>query len=246
MEENTYCWLKNVLKNEYRFVKNMKQSPDAVINIMENLQSGKRILVKDITGNAGVYKELIALNHKNIPVVYDVVSDGKSTLVIEEYIDGLTVGEILETGLYTSQGVSRVIVALCEALSVLHSRGIVHRDIKPENVMITNVGEVKLIDYDISRMMGNARKKDTIILGTSGFASPEQYGISETDGRSDIYSMGILINVMLTGEHTAKKLCGGKWKKIVNKCTKINPDERFQNVGELIKAMGYKTNFPSN
>ena len=126
---------------------------------------------------------------------------------------------------------------LCQALTILHSNEIIHRDIKPENIIVTQEGDVKLIDFDISRIGNNNAKKDTVILGTTGFAAPEQYGIAQTDERSDIYSIGILINVMLTGDHPSKKMCKGKWQKIVNKCTKINPDERYQSVKELMKLI---------
>jgi len=180
---------------------------------------------------------LLKIKHENIILLYEVACDGEKGIVIEEYIDGITIGEVLETGLYTSKGICRVISSVCEALNVLHSKGIIHRDIKPENIIITNKGDVKLIDFNIARMKGIEKNRDTVILGTTGFASPEQYGISETDARSDIYSIGILINVMLTGEHPAKKLCDGKWKKIVNKCTKINPNERYENVITLMKSI---------
>ena len=97
---------------------------------------------------------------------------------------------------------------------------------------------VKLIDFDISRLRKDDGNKDTVMLGTTGYAAPEQYGISETDARSDIYSIGILINVMPTGEHPSKKICKGKWQRIVNKCTRINPEERYQDVTELVRSIG--------
>lgn len=235
MGTNVYSWLKTVLEKEYQLIRNIRRTDSIVINEMENLRTGTRVIIKYMKGNATVYNELIKINHKNIPIVYEVASDGENTIIVEEYIDGVTVGDILETGLYAKEGVREVVWQVCDALHLLHGKGIVHRDIKPENIMITNNGDVKLIDFDISRINGNDKSKDTVILGTTGFASPEQFGISETDARSDIYSIGILINVMLTGEHPAKKLCKGKWKKIVNKCTKINPDERYQNVEALMK-----------
>ena len=237
MMGNIYFWLKDVLEKEYRIVRNIKNENGCIINVMEKTGSNIRVLVKYIAGNGEVYKELINIYHKNLPIVYEAVSDGENSIIIEEYIDGVTVGDILETGLYTSKGIYKVISEVCEALKVLHGKGIIHRDIKPENIIITDMGEVKLIDFNISRINSSNKNRDTVILGTTGFAAPEQYGISETDERSDIYAIGILINVMLTGEHPAKKLCDGKWKKIVNKCTRINPEERFQNVEELMHSI---------
>ena len=237
MEENYYLWLKNVIENSYSMVRNIKRTSDTTINVMMNNQTEKKVVVKYVLGNALAYKQMLDLQHPNIPIIYEVASDNDCSIIIEEYIDGITIGEILETGVYTSEGVRKIILELCKVLSLLHENGIIHRDIKPENIIITNYGDVKLIDFDISRIGSENADKDTVILGTTGFAAPEQYGIAQTDARSDIYSLGVLINVMLTGEHPSKRMCKGKWQRIVNKCTKINPDERFQNVNELMKVI---------
>lgn len=237
MSENTYLWLKNVLDSEYKFIRNIKRTSDTIINVLENTHNNKRVLVKYITGNADVYKKVLNIVHPNIPIVYEVAVDNDKYIIVEEYIDGITVGEVLETGLYTTDGVYKVVHEICEALYTLHKQGIVHRDIKPENIIVDKDGCVKLIDFNIARINIKKCDRDTVVLGTTGFASPEQYGISDTDARSDIYSIGILINVMLTGEHPSKKMCSGKWQRIVNKCTQINPDERFQNVEELMRKM---------
>lgn len=237
MSKEYYLWLKNTIENNYRMIRNIKRSEDTTINVMENKETGNRVLVKYITGNCSAYEKLVQIEHPNLPVVYDVANNEDEVIVIEEFIDGITVGEVLETGLYNPQGVKRLVMELCQALIILHSNEIIHRDIKPENIIVTQEGDVKLIDFDISRIGNNNAKKDTVILGTTGFAAPEQYGIAQTDERSDIYSIGILINVMLTGEHPSKRMCKGKWQKIVNKCTKINPDERYQNVRELMKLI---------
>ena len=234
---NTYLWIKNILDNEYGFIRNIKRTEEEVINVLQNKYNNQRVIVKYYKGSAAAYSRLLNICHSNIPIVYEVVTDDDNCIVIEEYIDGITVGEVLETGLYTPDGVYEVVCGICEALRVLHNQGIIHRDIKPENVIISKEGCVKLIDFDISRIDKCGTGKDTVILGTTGFAPPEQYGISATNARSDIYSIGILINVMLTGEHPSKKICTGKWQRIVNKCTRINPDERFGSVDELMKSM---------
>lgn len=235
MVENLYQWLNEVLNEEYEFIRNLKRTEYSTINVLVNKNNNKRVVVKYLTGKMDTYKALLDFRHPNIPIIYDIVSDEDKSIIVEEYIDGITIDEILETGLYTSSGVKKVIRELCEILYFLHSKNIIHRDIKPENIIVDNDGNIKLIDFNISRINNDNQNKVTTIMGTNGYASPEQYGIARTDARSDIYSIGILINVMLTGEHPSKKMCKGKWKKIVNKCTKINPDERFQNVEELMK-----------
>lgn len=230
-----YNWLESVMDAEYNIERIIKKTRDKSIVLMSNKSTGKKVIVKKYIGGCEVYKKLISIKQDNLPVVYEAVASDDKSMVVEEYIEGITVGQVLETGRYTSQGVENVISQLSDALMVLHENNIVHRDIKPENVIISKDGIVKLIDFNISRIHDNDSSKDTRILGTTGFAAPEQYGIAETDPRADIYAVGILINVMLTGEHPAKKLCTGKWKKIVNRCTRINPAERYQNIKSIIK-----------
>ena len=119
---------------------------------------------------------------------------------------------------------------LCEAVSLLHSFSIVHRDIKPANIIITQSGSLKLIDFDIARKIKPKKEKDTQILGTVDYASPEQYGFSQTDERSDIYSMGVVYNYMLTGKIPQRKLAKGQVSEIILKCTSMAPWERYDNV----------------
>ena len=114
----------------------------------------------------------------------------------------------------------------------------VHRDVKPENVILRG-SEAILIDFDAARLHKSEpdHETDTQILGTTGFAAPEQYGLSQTDVRSDIYSLGILINVMLTGQHPSKQLARGRLGRIVERCTHVNPQKRYQNVLRLMEAL---------
>ena len=155
----------------------------------------------------------------------------------EEYIDGITVGEALESGTFNYDGAKKIIIDICDALEVLHTNGFVHRDIKPENIIISNNGTVKLIDFNASRINKPIASKDTTVLGTIGYAAPEQFGISQTDARADIYSLGILLNVLLTGHHPSDKIVNGLAKSIVLKCTQIDPNKRYQTVKQLRQAL---------
>ena len=125
---------------------------------------------------------------------------------------------------------------LCSALWVLHSMGVVHRDVKPDNIIIRGKDAV-LIDFDASRIYKNANNEDTQILGTTGFAAPEQYGLSQSDGRADIYALGVLLNIMLTGEHPSRKLAAGRMGRIIQRCTMVNPEKRYKNILHLMEAL---------
>ena len=112
----------------------------------------------------------------------------------------------------------------------------VHRDIKPENIILRGADAI-LIDFDAARLYKPEHEADTQILGTTGFAAPEQYGLSQTDIRTDIYAMGVLINVMLTGEHPSKRLAEGRMGRVVEHCTRVNPQKRYKNVLRLMGAL---------
>ena len=125
---------------------------------------------------------------------------------------------------------------MCDALTALHDRGIIHRDVKPENVIVEKSGRVVLIDFNASRIKSDA-SKDTVIMGTIGYASPEQLGLAKTDARTDIYAVGVLYNVMLTGMHPSVTIASGRAGRIVRKCTAVNPNERYQSAAELWSAL---------
>ena len=103
--------------------------------------------------------------------------------------------------------------------------------------MISQDGTVKLFDLDASRQVVSGVRKDTEVLGTIGYAPPEQFGLSQSDARSDIYAIGVLLNVMLTGEHPSCKLAKGKAGRIVKKCTMIDPDSRYPTAEKLLQAL---------
>ena len=153
------------------------------------------------------------------------------------YFDGMNVSDVIKAGLYDYKKGAGVITRVCSALSVLHENGFVHRDVKPENVIIANDGTVKLIDFDACRSYDSGKTADTQILGTVGYAPPEQYGIYQTDKRSDIYSVGVLLNVMLTGKHPSEYLARGKAGRIITKCTSISPELRYPDVKNLITSL---------
>lgn len=232
-----YQWLSNVIKTEYQFVKSLKKSETSQVLVYKNKMTGKKMIVRYIHDGIEVYESLLTVKSKYLPQIYEVAREEDKAIILEEYIEGMTVGDVLEGGVYNEKGVAEVCRQVCDALSVLHSKGIIHRDIKPENIMITKHGEIKLIDFNASKQYKEEEVKDTKILGTTGFAAPEQYGISQSDARTDIYAMGVLINVMLTGEHPSKVMCGGRMRKIVSKAVSINPSDRYQSSEELKEVL---------
>ena len=203
---------------------------------LRNKQLGKELVLRSFPHALGAYEKLKHIRCENLPEIYDVLEMEDGQIVLEEYIDGITVAQVMETGKYRSSGAKKVIQGLCNALTVLHDRGIIHRDVKPENVMIEKSGRVVLIDLNASRIESYA-SKDTVIMGTVGYASPEQLGLSQTDARTDIYAAGVLYNVMLTGQHPSVTIAPGKAGRIVRKCTAVNIGDRYQTATALWSAL---------
>ena len=230
-------WIDKVICEQYKLVKVLKNTDKTQICVYEHKQLGKRLVKRFVNGTGEVYEVLRTLSHPNIANVYEMFQSEAGVTVLEEYVDGQTVGEYLLDNLYTETGVKKIILSLCDALQFLHYNKIIHKDIKPENVMIDNYGNVKLIDFDAARIYKPYQSKDTKILGTTGYAAPEQYGLNQTDERTDIFALGVLMNVMLTGEPPQRRLYNGKLKKAIVKCTQTIPDNRYQNVMALKKDL---------
>lgn len=161
--------------------------------------------------------------------------DGQ-TAVLEEYVQGDTLAELLMGARLTEREARQVTMQLCQALHVLHSMGAVHRDVKPENVILRGSDAV-LIDFDAARIYKVASESDTQVLGTTGFAAPEQYGIFQSDERADIFSLGVLLNIMLTGKHPSREMAAGKMGRIVRKCTMTAPEQRYQSARALMEVL---------
>lgn len=224
------------LFDAYSLVSVLSDKNECKVLRVRNKSTEQEMVVRSFSTAVSAYEELYNINAQNLPLIYDVINLDDGQIVLEEFIEGVTVSEVMESGKYHYLGTRKVILAVCHALSVLHDRNLVHRDIKPENVMIGKDSRVVLIDFNAARKISTAGK-DTVIMGTVGYASPEQLGVAQSDARTDIYAVGVLLNVMITGKHPSEKLAKGKAGRIVRKCTSVNPDERYQSAEKLAKAL---------
>ena len=215
----------------------LSEKEDQQLILASRKGSGERIVIRSMSEVPPVYEFLCAHRHASLPAVYDVLYAEDGAVVLEEYIDGVDMEEILKDRLYSYKEAADILWQVCDALAILHENGYVHRDIKPENLMIDKEGTVKLIDFDACRYYEVGKTRDTSFLGTVGFASPEQYGIAQSDQRSDIYSLGVLFNIMLTGCHPSDKLAKGKAAGIILRSTQINPEKRYGSVREFEKKL---------
>ncbi len=224
------------LKSAFATVEVLSTKNNGKVLKLRHRQTGKDMVLRSYPQYLEVYDVLVTLRCANLPEILDVLAMDDGQIVLEEYIPGMTVAQIMNTTRYQKQGARHVMMALCHAMEVLHSRGLVHRDVKPENVMVADSGRVVLIDFNASRQVSE-NSQDTVIMGTVGYVSPEQLGLSQTDARTDIYAAGVLYNVMLTGTHPSITIAPGRAGRIVRKCTAVNPDERYQTANALCAAL---------
>lgn len=217
-------------------VRVLKRSARGVVTLLRHRETGKRYVFRQFMGSGDVYRRLLTVECPHLPRIEEVAEADGRVAVLEEYVQGDTLLFLLEGGLLDWDEAKKVTADVCAALWVLHSLGAVHRDVKDSNVILRGSDAV-LIDFDASRIVKPEHAADTVVLGTTGYAAPEQFGLSQTDGRADIYSLGVLLNVMLTGEHPSRQLASGRAGRIVQRCTMMNPDQRYRSVLELREAL---------
>ena len=231
-----YHWFLSALEERYEPVRLLKETSRSSVRLIRHRDTGRSFILRRFTGNGEVYRRLLGYSCKNLPQVYEVAEEDGQVAVLEEFIAGDTIDFLLKESLFAPQETRKIVRQLCQALWMLHSMSAVHRDIKPDNVILRG-SEAVLIDFDAARFHKPEHASDTQILGTIGYAAPEQFGLSQSDIRADIYSLGILMNIMLTGEHPSKKLAGGQLGRIVERCTQINPDKHYKSVRWLMEVL---------
>jgi len=203
-------------------------------------------------------KEMLSkFYHPGIVNLLDYFQENNASYLVLEYVEGLPSDEYIEknheAGKIPLNKIIHWILQLCDVLSYLHSMDppVIYRDLKPENILIDKRDKIKLIDFGIARTYKEDQLKDTEAVGSPGFASPEQYGKKQTDGRSDIYSLGVLLHYFFTGRDprdTDKAFVFDPvslynsevppaLEEIIKKALEADPGKRFSSVGELKKEL---------
>lgn len=216
-------------------------SPDHQVSLVQHQYSNKFFIRKILHHyHIDVYRHLIDHPIPGTPRIFEAVEDNGRLIIIEEYLSGTPLNERLASQVtFTENEVINIITQLCQIVDQLHHAEppIIHRDIKPENILLTGDGSVKLLDMNAARLFNDQKSEDTTLLGTAGYAAPEQYGFAQSDVRTDIYAIGVLMNVLLTGKFPKDKTADGQLRPIIMKCTQLEPGLRFASVAELIKAL---------
>lgn len=151
-------------------------------------------------------------------------ADENGAYFVSEYVEGTPASERT----FSEKEAVKLLLELCAAIKALHRAGVIHRDIKPSNIICGNDGHIRLIDFDSARLRVKFQSRDTEILGTGGYAAPEQYGFMQTDDRSDIYAFGVTMEEIL-GENADKP----KFRRIIRRCTQFDPDRRYRDISAV-------------
>ena len=161
------------------------------------------------------------LNHPNIITIYDAGEDQDVSYIAMELLDGEDLKKFSDKkNLLPVKKVLEIIITVAEALDYAHSQGIVHRDIKPANIMIQKDGTIKVTDFGIARITASSATQTGTVLGTPSYMSPEQIAGKKVDGRSDIFSLGVVLYELLTGE---KPFTGDSIATLLYQITNENP-----------------------
>ena len=208
-----------------------------IVSYVNNENGNKVVLIVTASNNETVLKRLVGEHNRHLPDIYDYCVDGDETVILEQYVAGCRLSDILSEKTLDKSRAVKYGIGICEALESLHAQRIVHRDIKPSNVIIDTDDEAVLIDLQTARLISDERNTDTRNLGTVGYAAPEQFGIVQSMPTTDVYALGVMLNEMVLGQHPSVKIPDGKLGKIIEKCTHTQMAKRYQSVGTLKKDL---------
>ena len=195
-----------------------------------------------------VYEYLKECENPHVPRILECVEDNGKLIIVEEYVHGESLAEHLEKkGTYTLEEACRILITVCDVLEHLHNlrQPVIHRDLKPDNILIQENGYLKIIDFNTAKQYEDGQATDTVIIGTRKYAAPEQFGFCQSDARTDIYAMGVLMNYLLTKRYPDDYLYVSKSRgkrsatDIIQKCTEFSPINRYQTVAELRKDLQF-------
>jgi serine/threonine protein kinase len=204
------------------------------------------------------------LNHPSIVTLHDFFTEEDRFFIVMQYLEGKTVKDLLqEQGPLPQETLMFILEQMIDGLAYAHDQNVIHRDIKPNNIMVTNAGQIKILDFGIARSMGHSDLTETgMTLGSTSYMSPEQIRGENLDQRSDIYSLGITLFEMATGRqpfaspnvsqfdiltrqiHTElpspraiNPAISVALSQIIVKCAQKKPEARYQNLRELRRAL---------
>ncbi len=256
----------------YLILRNVGQGGMAAVYEALDTRNNVRVAIKEMSQDSLSSEELqeamdsfrfeadtlMRLRHPNLPRVYGRFSEGARHYLVMDFIQGQTLEQRQEAAGGKALAENDVLAwaaQLCAVLGYLHIQRppIIFRDLKPANIMVMANGQIKLIDFGIARVFDPGRTRDTQVLGTPGFAPPEQYGKAQTDARADIYALGCTLYQLLSGYDPAttpfalppissrNPSISPRVQQAIERATKLTREERFASADEFARALAAPT-----
>lgn len=255
-----------VIDGKYALIKHIAKGGACDVYLAQEISSGIYYAAKIVLKSNADHKIDISLEiarqeiqmlqnlrHPAIPQISGVIENENYVCVIQEYIEGKNLNALVDQfGPYPADYVVSLAKQICAFLAYIHSfhPPYIYRDMKPANIFLQSNGYIKIIDFGIMRTYKPGKMKDTVALGTKGYAAPEQYGTAQSDPRTDIFGLGVTMYFLLTGDDPRNPNFNGMkpiralnpsipkgMEYIIEKCTRIDPNQRYQSAGELLKDL---------
>ena len=252
-----------ILKKRYKIIKEIGKGAMGRVYLAMDKKTLTRVVIKEL-----IYSSLSGLEDKNarklfqqeakimkqlshpgLPLFYGDFNKGRKYYIFMEYIEGTTLEEMVNTSKINYKNAIRLAISLADILHYLHTgleNPVVYRDLKPSNIIIQKDGNIKLIDFGISRYYDHNKDTDTFRLGSPGYAAPEQFkGRGQSTPQSDLFSLGVILYQMLTGYDPTESpfhflpvrdvnpSVSAEAEEIIRKAVKIEPEDRYDNIKEF-------------
>lgn len=213
----------------YQTTEILRCKEDSIVETVESSLDGKKYIKKTYhEDKRAIYRLLSDIESDSLATIQEVFF-GEDTIIIEQYVAGKTLQQLItEKHSFSREDIRKIFDSLTEGISSLHRKNIIHRDIKPSNIIITPEGKAVLIDYGIARIHTAKKADDTEYYGTAGYAAPEQFGFRQSDFRTDIYALGMTLKQIVTSHNASKAML-----KAIDKCAEFAPERRFRTVDEM-------------
>lgn len=249
---------------KYKILKELSKTMSYSIYTVEDIETKCKYVMKCYDKTQPGYSESMKdglileawmmsdLEHLAIPKLVTLFETDDNVVMFREYVDGISLEQyVREKEIPTAETVIEWAKMTCDILQYLHTMTPPHiyRDVKPANLILDTKGQIHIIDFGIMRTYKEGQSQDTALLGTVGYAAPEQYGSRQTDQRTDIYGLGMTMYRLVTGENVADRNCVVKpvceinpklpkgLEYIISKCIELDPDKRYQSCEELLKDL---------
>lgn len=223
------------LTENYKTIQFIQQNDICKIELVEHRTDHTRFIKRTyFEDKREIFHQLLKADSPYLARIEAVFFD-IDTIILEEYIEGETLTKYLRHVPISKKQAKQMFVEVLYAVSGIHRLGIVHRDIKPDNILIDQSGHIRLIDFGISRIYRPNKSNDTSLLGTVGYAAPEQFGYAQSDFRTDIFAVGMTCRDI--NQACAKK--NRLLRKIEQKCTRMDPQQRYPDIDAILAEFNW-------